>query len=43
VPVTKTIEASHDIGLFQWQQYLKITEYQGRIYFDQGNGLPVPK
>jgi arylsulfatase A-like enzyme len=42
-PVSKTIEASQDVGLFRWHQYLKFTEYAGRIYFDEGNGEPVPK
>jgi arylsulfatase A-like enzyme len=42
-PATKTLEATHDIGLFQWGQYLKFTEYAGRTYFDEGNGAPVPK
>jgi arylsulfatase A-like enzyme len=42
-PQSKTIESSRDIGLFQWRQYLKYTEYSGRIYYDEGNGAPVPK
>ena len=42
-PVTRTVEAKRDIGLFEWRQYLKLTEYEGRVYFDAGNGEPVPK
>jgi arylsulfatase A-like enzyme len=42
-PTTKTVEATRDVGLFQWHQYLKFTEYDGRIYFDEGNGEPVAK
>lgn len=42
-PVTKTIEASRDIGLFHWRQYLKFTEYAGRTYFDEGNGEATAK
>ena len=41
--VTKTIEASRDIGLFTWRQYLKTSQYDGRTYFDEGNGEPLPK
>jgi len=39
--VTRTIEAKRDIGLFRWQQYLKFTEVDGAIYFDEGNGAPT--
>jgi hypothetical protein len=39
-PVTRTIEASHDLPICHWRQYLKITEYEGAIYFDEGNGEP---
>jgi arylsulfatase A-like enzyme len=42
-PATTTIETSHDVGLFRWHQYLKLTQYAGRIYFDEGNGEPAPK
>lgn len=38
--VTRTIEAKRDIGLFRWHQYLKFTEVDGAIYFDEGNGAP---
>jgi predicted AlkP superfamily pyrophosphatase or phosphodiesterase len=37
-PVTKTIEASREVDLFRWHQYLKYTEYAGAIYLEQGNG-----
>jgi arylsulfatase A-like enzyme len=42
-PVTKTIEASRDLGLFRWHQYLTFTQFAGRTYYDQGNGELVPK
>ena len=42
-PVTDTIEAERDIGLFVWHQYLRFTQFSGRIYFDEGNGQPVAK
>ena len=42
-PKTKTLDASRELGLFQWRQYLKFTEYEGTIYFDEGNGQPTPK
>ncbi len=42
-PSTQTIEASHDLPLFRWHQYLKFTEYGGAIYFDEGNGEPTLK
>jgi hypothetical protein len=40
-PETKTIEASHDVGLFHWRQYLKFTKVGDAIYFDEGNGEAV--
>ena len=39
--VTRTIEAKRDIGLFRWHQYLKVTEVDGAVYFDEGNGAPA--
>lgn len=36
--VTRKIEASRDLGLFRWQQYLKYSEVDGATYFDEGNG-----
>jgi arylsulfatase A-like enzyme len=42
-PVTQTVEASRDIGILRWHQYLKFTKYSGRLYFDEGNGEPLPK
>jgi len=39
-PVTKTIEARHDIGVLEWRQYLKYTTYENAVYFDEGNGAP---
>jgi arylsulfatase A-like enzyme len=37
---TETLEASRQLGLFYWRQYLKITRFAGAIYFDEGNGQP---
>lgn len=37
------IEASRDIGLFRWQQYLQFSEVNGTRYFDEGGGEPLPK
>jgi arylsulfatase A-like enzyme len=37
-PETKTVEATRDVGLFRWHQYLKYTTFDGAIYFDEGNG-----
>jgi len=34
----RRIEASRDLGLFRWQQYLKISEVGDTIYFDEGHG-----
>jgi arylsulfatase A-like enzyme len=42
-PSTKTIEASREWALFRWHQYLKFTEYDGTIYFDEGNGETLQK
>jgi len=42
-PVTKTIEASRELELFRWHQYLKFTRYAGALYFDEGNGMPTPR
>lgn len=39
--VTRAIEARRDIGYFRWQQYLKFTEVDGAVYFDEGNGEPT--
>ncbi len=42
-PQTKTIEATRDLGLHQWRQYLKITHYGDATYLDEGNGESTPK
>ena len=39
--VTQTIEAKRELGLLRWKQYLKFTEVDGAVYFDEGNGEPV--
>jgi arylsulfatase A-like enzyme len=35
------IEASRELGLFEWNQYLKFSEVDGTVYFDEGNGKPT--
>jgi arylsulfatase A-like enzyme len=40
-PLEKKIEATRDIGFFRWRQYLKFTEVDNAIYFDEGNGEAV--
>ena len=39
--VTQTIEAKRELGLLRWKQYLRFTEVDGAVYFDEGNGEPV--
>jgi len=39
--VERRIEATRDIGYFRWTQYLKFSEVEGAVYFDEGNGEPV--
>jgi predicted AlkP superfamily pyrophosphatase or phosphodiesterase len=36
--VERTIEASRELGLGRWKQYLKISQVEGTTYFDEGNG-----
>jgi arylsulfatase A-like enzyme len=42
-PETKTIEATRDLGLFRWRQYLKISKVGKALYFDEGNGERLSK
>jgi arylsulfatase A-like enzyme len=42
-PEPETLEASRNIGLFQWQQYLKFTRVGTTRYFDEGNGQAGPR
>jgi predicted AlkP superfamily pyrophosphatase or phosphodiesterase len=37
-PETNIIEATRDIGLFRWKQYLKFSKVGSTTYFDEGNG-----
>ena len=37
-PETKTLEATREVGLRRWHQYLKTTTYGGAFYVDEGNG-----
>ena len=38
-----TVEASRDLDKTVWHQYLRVTEFGGATYFDEGNGYSVPK
>ena len=40
---TKTLEATRDIGIFRWKQYLRQSQVGNTIYFDEGNGEPTCK
>jgi arylsulfatase A-like enzyme len=40
---TKKLEATRELGLFRWTQYLQFSEVNGTIYFDEGNGEPALK
>jgi arylsulfatase A-like enzyme len=40
---TRKLEATRDLGLFRWTQYLQFSEVNGTLYFDEGNGEPQPK
>jgi arylsulfatase A-like enzyme len=39
----RTLEAARDFDKFVWHQYLRVTEFGGAIYFDEGNGTSVAK
>ncbi len=39
-PDIQTIEATRELGLFRWQQYLKFSTVGPAKYFDEGNGAP---
>lgn len=38
-----TVEAARDLDKTVWHQYLRVTEFGGAIYFDEGNGSSIPK
>jgi arylsulfatase A-like enzyme len=40
---TKTLEASRELPKSFWHQYLRVTEFSGAIYFDEGNGSSALK
>ena len=42
-PEQKTIEATRELPLVRWRQYLKYTTMGKVVYFDEGNGGPVRK
>jgi predicted AlkP superfamily pyrophosphatase or phosphodiesterase len=37
-PEVKTIEATRELGLFRWKQYLKYTKVGDAIYYDEAGG-----
>ena len=39
----RTLEASCDSSNFVWHQYLRVTEFSGTTYFDEGNGYSAAK
>ena len=39
----KKLEATREVGLFRWKQYLQTSEVNGAVYFDEGNGEAVPR
>src|ERR1039457_2295587 len=42
-PVAHTLDATRDLGTSVWQQYLRVTEFGGTTYLDEGNGHSEPK
>ena len=42
-PVTHTFDATRDLGTSVWQQYLRVTEFGGTTYLDEGNGHSEPR
>jgi arylsulfatase A-like enzyme len=38
-----TLEATRAIGKTTWHQYLRVTEFAGAAYFDEGNGQAIAK
>jgi hypothetical protein len=39
----RTLEANREFGKSIWHQYLRVTEFSGAVYFDEGNGYAAPK
>jgi arylsulfatase A-like enzyme len=37
----RRLDASRQVGLFRWEQYLKFSEVGSTVYFDEGNGQPT--
>lgn len=40
---TKTLEASREVGIFRWTQYLKYSTVGHAVYYHEGNGAPAWK
>jgi arylsulfatase A-like enzyme len=40
---TRVVETARDGDRFVWRQYLRVTEFGGTVYFDEGNGASTPK
>ena len=41
--IQRRVEATRDLGLGQWKQYLQTSEVDGTTYFDEGNGELGPR
>jgi arylsulfatase A-like enzyme len=39
----RTVETSCDLSNVVWRQYLRVTQFGGATYFDEGNGFSAPK
>jgi arylsulfatase A-like enzyme len=42
-PIIRTVNATHDLGTAVWQQYLRVTEFEGTTYLEEANGHSEPK
>jgi arylsulfatase A-like enzyme len=42
-PATRTLNATRDLGATVWQQYLRVTEFDGTTYLEEANGHSEPK
>jgi hypothetical protein len=37
------LSATRDLGATVWQQYLRVTEFEGTTYIEEANGHSEPK
>ena len=40
---SRTIDTTRDLKEHVWRQYLRVTQFGGTTYFDEGNGFAAPK